>query len=111
MIARGEADVAAIDCVTHALIARHEPAALAGTRVLAQTQAAPALPYVTGIRTSEADWRRLRAALDRALADPDLASVRDALMIEGFADLPLSDYHIMLEMEAGAEAAGYAQLQ
>jgi ABC-type phosphate/phosphonate transport system substrate-binding protein len=111
MIARGEADIAAIDCVTHALMARHDPASVAGTRILAQTQAAPALPYVTGMQTSTADWTRLRAALDRALADPDLASVRDDLMIQGFADLSLSDYHIMLEMEAGAEAAGYAQLQ
>lgn len=110
MIARGEADVAAIDCVTHGLMARHDPASVAGTRVLVQTQAAPALPYVTGSRTAPDDWTRLRAALDRALADPDLAPARDALMIQGFADLSLADYGIMLEMEAGAAAAGYAQL-
>ncbi len=111
MITRGEADIAAIDCVTHALMARHDPASVAGTRVLAQTQAAPALPYVTGAGTTTDDWTRLRAALDRALADPDLAPVRADLMILGFADLSLGDYGIMLEMETGAEAAGYAQLQ
>ena len=32
MVAEGAADVAAIDCVSHALLARHRPAALAGTR-------------------------------------------------------------------------------
>ncbi len=111
MIARGEADIAAIDCVTHALMARHDPASVAGTRVLAQTRAAPALPYVTGARTSREDWTRLRAALDRALADPALAPARDTLMIRGFADLSLSDYDVMLEMEAGAAAAGYPRLQ
>ena len=31
MVARGEADVAAIDCVVHALLARHRPGALHGT--------------------------------------------------------------------------------
>ncbi|MDA1098886.1 MAG: PhnD/SsuA/transferrin family substrate-binding protein [Proteobacteria bacterium] len=111
MIARGEADIAAIDCVTHALMLRHDPASVAGTRVLAQTRAAPALPYVTGAGTSSDDWTRLRAAVDRALADPALTTARDALMIQGFADLSLPDYGIMLEMEAEAAAAGYAELR
>ncbi len=111
MIAGGEADVAAIDCVTHGLMSRHDPDSVAGTRVLAQTQAAPALPYVTGKHTSRADRTRLRAALNQALEDPELAEARDALMIKGFADPTLADYKIMLEMEAGAAAAGYPQLQ
>jgi len=32
-------------------------------------------------------------------------------MIKGFADPTLADYKIMLEMEAGAAAAGYPVLQ
>ncbi len=111
MIGEGEADVAAIDCVTHGLMARHEPSSLAGTRVLTMTDAAPALPYVTGAATPPDDWTRLRAALDRVMADPDLAMVRGDLMIEGFADLSLDDYHVMLEMEAGAAAKGYPTLR
>jgi ABC-type phosphate/phosphonate transport system substrate-binding protein len=111
MIKRGEADVAAIDCVTHGLMSRHDPDSVAGTHVLAQTQAAPALPYVTAKHTNQTDRARLRAALNRALEDPDLADARDALMIKGFADPTLADYKIMLEMEAGAAAAGYPVLQ
>jgi ABC-type phosphate/phosphonate transport system substrate-binding protein len=111
MIAAGEADVAAIDCVTHGLMARHEPESLAGTRVLCQTDSAPALPYVTGIATATDDQRRLRSALHNALADPDLAAARADLMINGFADLALDDYGVMLDMETGAAAAGYASLQ
>ena len=111
MIARGEADVAAIDCVTHGLMTRHEPHALAGTRVLMETDAAPALPYVTGAGTSSLDRQRLRAALFRAIADPDLAAVRTALLIKGFADQSLEDYGVMLEMEAGAVATGYSKLK
>jgi ABC-type phosphate/phosphonate transport system substrate-binding protein len=110
MIARGEADVAAIDCVTHGLMARHDPSSVEGTRVLAQTQAAPALPYVTGKQTIGRERKRLRAALDRAMADPDLAEARDALMIKGFADLALRDYQVMLEMEKAAAEAGYPDL-
>ena len=62
--------------------------------VLAQTQAAQALPYVTGRQTPPEDQVRLRTALDRALTDPNLAASRDALMIQGFANLSLSDYHV-----------------
>ena len=111
LIAEGEADVAAIDCVTHGLMARHDPSSVEGTRILAQTQAAPALPYVTGKQTIGRERKRLRAALDRAMADPDLDEVRDALMIKGFADLTLRDYGVMLEMETGAAAAGYPILR
>lgn len=111
MIVRGEADVAAIDCVTHGLMARHEPGSLTGTRVLAMTHPAPALPYVTSAATTPADWARLRAALDRAMVDPDLFSVRQDLLLEGFADLTLADYGVMLDMETGAAAAGYPTLR
>jgi hypothetical protein len=52
------------------------------------------LPYVTGRQTPPEDQVRLRTALDRALTDPNLAAARDALMIQGFADLSLSDYRV-----------------
>src|SRR5262249_9918497 len=47
IVASGQADVAAVDCVTHGLLARYRPQALAGTRVLCRTASAPSLPYVT----------------------------------------------------------------
>ena len=63
MVAAGAADVAAIDCVSHALLARHRPAALAGTGVLCRTAAAPALPFVTRADAGADLIERLRAAL------------------------------------------------
>src|SRR5919106_1169060 len=72
MIARGEADVAAIDCVVHALLVRHRPAAVAGTRPLGRTPSAPAPPFVARASAGEATVARLRAALFRALDDPAL---------------------------------------
>jgi len=44
MLLAGAADVMAMDCVVHALLARHRPQALAGTRILGESDPAPAPP-------------------------------------------------------------------
>jgi ABC-type phosphate/phosphonate transport system substrate-binding protein len=110
MIAAGEADVAAIDCVTFGLMARHAPESVAEVRILTETQSAPSLPYVTRHDASSELSQRLRAALHRAAEDPDLASVRENLLLDGFAELSLSDYSVMTEMESEAAALGYPVL-
>jgi ABC-type phosphate/phosphonate transport system substrate-binding protein len=110
LVASGQADVAAIDCVTHGLLARHRPQALAGTRVLCRTAAAPGLPYVTR-PGAEADLlRRLRGGLERAFADPQLAEARGALLLDGAAVLALAAYDRIGEMEHAAIAAGYPEV-
>ncbi len=110
MIAAGDADVAAIDCVTYGLMARHEPDSVAAVRILTETQSAPSLPYVTRHSASSDLSLRLVSALNRAAEDPDLASVRDDLLIDSFAVLPLADYDIMMDMENEAVAMGYPVL-
>jgi hypothetical protein len=110
LVAAGEADVAAIDCVTHALLARHAPTALAGTRVLCHSAAAPGLPYVTAAGADVTLLRRLRAGLRRAFDDPGLAAVRDDLLLAGMEVLPLAAYGRIAELEAAAGALGYAEL-
>ena len=110
LVASGRADVAAIDCVTHALIARHRPGALVGTRVLCRTAPAPGLPYVTSDAVDGEQLRRLRGGLARALADPALAPAREALLLTGIATLPLADYDRIIEMENDALAAGYPEV-
>jgi ABC-type phosphate/phosphonate transport system substrate-binding protein len=110
LVATGQADVAAIDCVTHELLNRHRPAVLAGTRVLCRTAAATGLPYVTR-RGADADLlARLRSGLQRALADPALTTVRDSLLLTGIAVVPLSAYDRIAAMETAAIAAGYPKL-
>src|SRR5262245_47663710 len=59
----GEADVASVDCVTYALLARHRPQALSGLRVLRQTEPVPAPPYVTSQSFPADTIRRMRAVL------------------------------------------------
>jgi len=47
-VARGEADVASIDCTTWAVLARHCPQELSDCAVIGATAAAPAPPFVVG---------------------------------------------------------------
>lgn len=107
LIASGEADVAAIDCVTFGLMARHDPTSVSAVRVLAETQVAPSLPYVTQFDAPAEARRRIVAALHTAMEDSDLRAVREDLMLGGFAALSLTDYAVMIDMESEAAALGY----
>jgi ABC-type phosphate/phosphonate transport system substrate-binding protein len=107
MLAEEEADVAAIDCVTHGLVMRHRPEALSGTRVLCRTGSAPALPYVTAASATEETLRRLRTALFDTLADPALEAARDALLLSDAEVLSPNAYARIVTMEQEAVAHGY----
>ncbi len=105
-VAQGRADVAAIDCVTHGLLARHEPGLLRGTRVLGWTPASPALPLVTGVATPDTEVKRLRAVLcDPALA-PCWAAVGVGDVVAAEADM----YRPVSAVAMAAAAAGYPHL-
>ena len=110
MVRDGRADVCALDCVSPALWSRHMPELVAGTRVLTVTARAPSLPYVTHAGRRDADVARMAAALAEAAADPELAAVRESLLIEGFATLPRAAYDEIDAMEDAARAAGYPKL-
>ncbi|HYZ25348.1 MAG TPA: PhnD/SsuA/transferrin family substrate-binding protein [Geminicoccaceae bacterium] len=110
MVARGEADVAAIDCVVHALLARHRPAALERTRPLARTPSAVAPPFVTPARAGDDRARRLRAALVRAFDDPALAAAREDLLLAGIEIVPISVYVRIKAFERYAARHGYPVL-
>lgn len=110
LIASGQADVAAIDCVTHGLLARHRPQALAGTRVLCLTPSAPGLPYVTRAGADADLLRRLRSGLERAFDEPELGEARGALLLDGATVLPLAAYDRIAELENAAIAAGYPEI-
>ncbi len=111
MVRRGAADVAAIDCVTYALLARYRPAAVAGTRRLGRTYRAPAIPYVTGGQADPDTLARMRAALFRAFADPHLAAARHALFLKEIEALPLSAYDRIAETRDFAVGHGYPELR
>lgn len=110
LVARGEADVCAVDCVTYMLLARYRPAAVAGLRALARSPAAPGLPYVTRAGADDDLVARLRRGLFAALADPDLAAAREALLIDGAEVLPEAAYQRIIDIERQAQALGYARV-
>ena len=91
-VAAGDADIAAIDCVTYALLQRHRPSAIVGLRVIGRTALAPGLPLVTRRDVDDGTVEALRSALRDALADPALAEARAALLIEGIEILGEADY-------------------
>jgi ABC-type phosphate/phosphonate transport system substrate-binding protein len=110
MVKAGQADVAAIDCVTFALIARAAPEEVEGIRVLCASSTAPGLPYVTAANTSSAEAQRLRDGIEAAFADPGLAATRAALRLDGCEILPRSAYDVIPAMEQAAIGAGYPRL-
>ena len=110
MVAKGEADVCAADCVTYALLARHRPEAVEALREIGRTPSAPGLPFVTRPDAGEELLERLRTALFAALWDPGLKSAREALFLAGAEVLPEGAYQRILDLEQDAERRGYAKV-
>lgn len=110
LVARGEANVCAVDCVTHALLARYRPHALAGTRVMARTERAPGLPYVTRAGAGRDTLRRLRDGLQAAASDAGLADARESLLLAGVVVLGEDAYRRIVDMEVSARDAGYPEI-
>ena len=109
-VARGEADVAAIDCVSYWFITRESPELATRIRVLAETPPSPGLPLITRKETPDAAVDIMREALDAAVASPALSERMAALRLTGFARLGAADYAIILDYENAAVAAGYPRL-
>jgi len=107
-VAEGRADLAAVDAVTHALLAANRPQALAGLRPLGRTASAPNLPFITRGAASDQELERLRLALAETVADPGLAEARQALLLAGLVVLEESAYEALNRMAAEAAAQGYA---
>ena len=105
-VASGRADVAAIDAVTHALLARHRADGLAGTRILERSPQAPGLPYVARADAPPDLRARLREGVLEALAEPGLAGCREALLIGGAEILPLEAYGRIREIAKAGSALG-----
>ena len=90
MLQSGLADVAAIDCVTYALAARHAPRRVKGLRVLQYTASAPGLPLIASRALSETQLQDLREVLcTLPTAAPQLLA---QLSIRALRPMTLDDY-------------------
>lgn len=83
------ADLASIDAVTWALLARHRPAALDGLATMGAGPVIPCVPLITH-PTLGPGVDGLRAALAEVRSEP--------LLIDGFVPLDASDYAPILEL-------------
>lgn len=106
----GSVDVACIDAVVLALLRRVRAGIVRGLRPIRCTEAALAPPYVTSARAPVALQRTVQRALHDAALDPALATVRHALLLDGFVFLPPASYGELEDFEEPALAAGYLEL-
>lgn len=110
LLARDQADITAVDCITHALLARHRPVLVAATKILEVTPLAAAPPLVTRATTSVDALVAIRSALQALLADPDANAARRELLLTGFELRPVTDYEGMLTAARRAWALGYREM-
>ncbi|MCJ7926651.1 MAG: PhnD/SsuA/transferrin family substrate-binding protein [Pantoea vagans] len=105
-----QADIAAIDCVSWALLARYAPDELRGLHIIGETPAAPGLPLITAASTSAARLATLRTALHQLVSDPAWRGVCDENLISGFSSVQRDDYQDVLAWEQQAAALGVTRL-
>ncbi len=109
-IAEGRADLAAVDCVSFALLARGRPELIERVAVVAESVASPGLPFIAATGVGDQAVAAAREALIAALADPNLAEARATLGLKGARAASPADYDRVAEIEREAVAAGYARL-
>jgi ABC-type phosphate/phosphonate transport system substrate-binding protein len=107
LIAAGEADVAAIDCVTLEHLRGAQPQLIARIKVIDWTPGSPCLPFVISRRADGATVAAVRDALETVCGDPALAAVRDTLLLEGVDLMPDTTFRRVLELEQLGERWRY----
>lgn len=90
----GDADIAAIDCVTWALIQRHQPGWLAGLTAIGDTPLTPGLPLITSPSTPPETLQALRDALKQLVREHK--DVCKALLIHDFTPVPRQAWDMLL---------------
>ncbi len=102
-IAEGRADIAAVDCVSYALLARGASRLIAQTKIIGETCASPALPFIASRALPPATRAAAREALRALPPFPELG-------LAGVAFLPESAYARIAEIESEAAGLGYRDL-
>ena len=106
-VAAGDADIAAIDCVTLAHARAAGVRALASLRVIGETPSAPALPFLTARVRGPDAAAVIRAALEDALARPEARAARETLFLEGIGTVEESQYEPIRRACAGFRASAW----
>lgn len=103
------ADLAAIDSVTYAYLARYAAEEVAGLRVVARSAVSPTLPYITAAEVSDEQAEEIRWVMNQSLSElPDVAEV---LGLREVLPASESDYQIVLDYQQQAQALGFGRLR
>jgi ABC-type phosphate/phosphonate transport system substrate-binding protein len=102
-IVEGRADIAAIDCVTFALLGAGAPHLVEQVKVIGETAATPALPFIASLALPAPTRAAVRQVLRELPPVPELG-------LTGVAFLPESAYARIEDVEREAAEAGYPQL-
>ncbi len=106
-VADGRADLAAIDCVTLALLADADPGLVARVRSIGRSVQTAGLPFVAPSRSPHAGFcDSLNAALAEIAPEH-----RERLHLQRFQTVTRDDYAAILALESAAREAGYKILQ
>lgn len=110
-IADGRADVAAIDCVSFALIKDEWPGLIEQVKTIGFSEATCGLPLVIPYSRQ---WNIDPASITRAL-ELALTGIQDkhrkTLHLTGFENVTLTDYQSIIDLETQALEAGYTKLE
>ena len=103
------ADLAAIDSVTFACLARYAKEEVIGLRVIDRSALSPTLPYITAATVSDQQAEGLLRAMNQALCElPDVAEILGLPQVVPASE---SDYQVVLDYQREAEALGYGDLR
>ncbi len=108
LVQRGEADVAAIDCVSYALTARHAPERVTGVRVLQYSEPAPGLPLIASTRLDAGQVSDLLDVLTSL--HTSAPALMESVSIRRFVGIGLADYEPILDQARLACEQGYPEL-
>ncbi|NUU35016.1 phosphate/phosphite/phosphonate ABC transporter substrate-binding protein [Pseudomonas sp. C2B4] len=103
------ADLAAVDSVTYAYLARYAAEEVAGLRVVARSAISPTLPYITASSVSDEQAEEIRQVMNQTLGElPEVAQVLGLREV-----LPASegDYQVIIDYQQEAEALGVGRLR
>jgi ABC-type phosphate/phosphonate transport system substrate-binding protein len=108
---QGKIDICSIDNVTWGFFKKFRPTAAGRYRILAVTEASPSLPFVTSVRTTEADAVIVTETLYDIMKDPQTAHIREVLEFTGLSVPDVPAYEHLAEYEREAAELGYPELK
>lgn len=97
-LAAGTIDVGPLDSYYHDLLRRNDPTLATRVRTIDSTAAMPIPPMVATTALSGDELRRLRHALQAAMAADELAPIKERLLLAGFSVPDPSGYDVLAEI-------------